>query len=90
MEFLPAIGQGALGVECIKNGEYNDYFKSLDNIEVRYTVEAERSFMKALNGGCHSLIGAYSELRNDDIYMIGTYMVNDKIVKNFVKFFFNR
>lgn len=80
-EFLPAVGQGALGIECVKNGEYNAYFKALDNKEVRYTVEAERSFMRALNGGCHTLIGAYSELQGNEIYMIGTFMVGDKIVK---------
>lgn len=80
-DFLPAVGQGALGIECVKDGEYNSYFKALDSKEVRYTVEAERSFMKALNGGCHTLIGAYSEIQGNEIYMIGTFMVGDKIVK---------
>ena len=37
--------------------------------------------MRALNGSCHSLIGCYSEIINDDLYMIGTYEVNGKIVK---------
>lgn len=80
-EFLPAIGQGALGIEALKNGEYNNYLKSLDNKEVRTAVEAERSFMKELNGGCHSVIGVYSEIQNNDLYMIGTYDVGGKIIK---------
>ncbi|WP_270851758.1 hydroxymethylbilane synthase [Clostridium tertium] len=80
-EFLPAIGQGALGIEALKNGEYNNYFKKLDNKEVRIAVEAERSFMKKLNGGCHSVIGVYSEIKNDDLYMIGTFDVGGKIIK---------
>lgn len=79
--FLPAIGQGALGIECLKGGEFNNYFKALDSKEVRTTVEAERSFMKVLNGGCHSLIGAYSEVKDNDLYMIGTFTVNNRIVK---------
>lgn len=79
--FLPAIGQGALGIECLINGENNKFFKALDNKEVRVTVEAERSFMRALNGGCHTLIGAYSQVKGNDLYMIGTYSVNGKIVK---------
>ena len=33
--FLPAIGQGALGVEALEGGEYNSYLKKLDNNEVR-------------------------------------------------------
>lgn len=79
--FVPAVSQGALGIECLKNGEYNDYFKALDNKDVRITVEAERSFMRELNGGCHSLIGAYATLEGNDLYIIGTYEVNGAIVK---------
>lgn len=79
--FLPAIGQGALGIECLIGAETNKFFKALDNKKVRLTVEAERSFMKALNGGCHTLIGAYSQVKGNDLYMIGTFTVNGKIVK---------
>lgn len=79
--FVPAVSQGALGIECIKTSKYNNYFKELDNKDVRITVEAERSFMKELNGGCHSLIGAYARLQGNDIYIIGTYEVNGIIVK---------
>ena len=79
--FVPAVSQGALGIECLKNGEYNKYFRELDNKDVRVTVEAERSFMRELNCGCHSLIGAYATLDGNDIYIIGTYEVNGTIVK---------
>lgn len=80
--FLPAIGQGALGIEALENGEYNSCLKKLDNKEVRIAVEAERSFMKELNGGCHSVIGVYSEIKDNDLYMIGTFDIgNGKIVK---------
>ena len=79
--FVPAVSQGALGIECLKNGDYNDYFRKLDNIDVRITVGAERSFMRELNGGCHSLIGAYARLQGNDMYIIGTYEVNGIIVK---------
>ncbi|MDS0524257.1 hydroxymethylbilane synthase [Clostridium sp. SHJSY1] len=83
--FLPAIGQGALGVECLKSSKVKEYFKRLDSIETRIAVEAERSFMKALNGDCHSLIGAYTKLEGSDIYMIGAYEVNNKIVKKDIR-----
>ena len=79
--FVPAVSQGALGIECLKESEYNNYFKGLDNIDVRIAVEAERSFMRELNGGCHSLIGAYARLQGNDIYIVGTYEVNGTIVK---------
>lgn len=80
--FLPAIGQGALGIEALKNGEYNSYLKKLDNKEVRMAVEAERSFMKELNSGCHSVIGIYSEIKNNDLYLLGVFDIgNGNIVK---------
>ena len=79
--FLPAIGQGALGIEALEDGEYNLYLKKLDNKEVRVAVEAERSFMKELNGGCHTVIGVYSEIKDNDLYMIGTFDIGGKIVK---------
>lgn len=81
MEVLPAIGQGAIGIEVSKQCGYNAYFKQLDNKEVRIRVDAERSFMRALNGDCHSLIGCYTKIEGSDIYMMGTFMVNGKIVK---------
>ena len=80
-EFLPAVSQGAIGIECVKERENSKYFKKLDNSEARLTVEAERSFMKELNGDCHSLIGAYSEVNDDELYMIGIYELNGNIVK---------
>ena len=83
--FLPAIGQGALGIECLKESKYRDEFKALDCKKSRITVEAERSFMTALKGDCHSLIGAYSEIIDDELYMIGAYEVNGKIVRKEIK-----
>ncbi|EES48758.1 hydroxymethylbilane synthase [Clostridium botulinum] len=80
-EFLPAVSQGALGIECLKDGDANKYFEALIDAEATLTVEAERSFMKELQGDCHSLIGAYSEIKGDDLYMIGIYDIGGKIVK---------
>ncbi|WP_455812995.1 hydroxymethylbilane synthase, partial [Clostridium butyricum] len=54
---LPAVAQGALGVECLKISEAKGYFEALEDKNARLTVEAERSFMRALNGDCHSAIG---------------------------------
>ena len=80
-EFLPAVAQGALGIECLKSSEAKEYFKKLEDANAKLTVEAERSFMKKLNGDCHSLIGAYSEIQGNDLYMIGIYDVGGRIVK---------
>lgn len=80
-EFLPAVAQGALGIECLRISEAKKYFEKLEDSNARLTVEAERSFMKQLNGDCHSPIGVYSEIQGNDLYMIGIYDVSGKIVK---------
>lgn len=80
-EFLPAVAQGALGIECLKTSDAKEFFEKLEDSNAKLTVEAERSFMKRLNGDCHSLIGAYSEIQGNDLYMIGIYEVYGRIVK---------
>ena len=78
---LPAVAQGALGIECLKISEAKGDFEALEDKNARLTVEAERSFMRALNGDCHSAIGVYSEIQNNDLYMIGMFEVNGKLIK---------
>ncbi|MNN36783.1 Porphobilinogen deaminase [compost metagenome] len=60
---LPAVGQGALGIECRENDEEVRHLLSLYNDpETAITVAAERSFLGALNGGCQIPIGAFASL----------------------------
>ncbi|MBD8047338.1 MAG: hydroxymethylbilane synthase [Clostridium argentinense] len=80
-EMIPAIGQGALGIEIHESCKNKKVFTALDNYEVRVCVEAERSFMAALKGDCHSTIGAYATLKDDTITMIGIYEVDGKLVR---------
>lgn len=80
-EFIPAVAQGALGIECLKTSDAREVLKKLEDPNAKLTVEAERSFMKSLNGDCHSLIGAFSEIQGNDLYMIGIYDVGGRIVK---------
>ena len=80
-EFVPAIGQGALGIEALKTSSYNDILRSIEHHETRICVDAERSFMRRLNGGCHSPIGAYARLQNEDMYIQGVFEHNGKFIK---------
>ncbi|OOP74058.1 hydroxymethylbilane synthase [Clostridium beijerinckii] len=79
--FIPAVAQGALGIECLKTSCAKKYFEKMEDSNAKLTVEAERSFMRMLNGDCHSLIGAYSEIQGNDLYMIGIYDIGGRIVK---------
>lgn len=52
-QLLPAVGQGALGIEC-REDDYNllVLLAALEDRDTRVCVNAERAFMKTLEGGC--------------------------------------
>lgn len=80
-EMVPAIGQGALGIEILKENIEVRNLIELDDRETRICVEAERSFMRTLKGGCHTCIGAYAKIQGSTITMIGIFPINGKIIK---------
>src|ERR671933_315144 len=56
---LPAVGQGALGLECRADDRAAlDLVRQLDDAPTRQAVLAERSLLRALGGGCQVPIGA--------------------------------
>jgi hydroxymethylbilane synthase len=60
---LPAIGQGAIGVECRVNDEaVNNLIAPLNHPETSLCVRAERAFLKRLEGGCQVPIAAYARI----------------------------
>lgn len=60
---LPAVGQGALGLEIRENDqEIRDVVSKLDHLESRHAISAERALMKALEGGCQVPIGALANI----------------------------
>lgn len=60
---LPAIGQGAVGIECRVDDEFiNNLIAPLNHTETSICVRAERAFLKKLEGGCQVPIAAYARL----------------------------
>lgn len=59
--FIPAVGQGALGIEC-RQGDSGlmELLRLINDPETEQCVRAERSFLARLNGGCQVPIGAYA------------------------------
>lgn len=71
-EFVPAVGQGALGIECrAKDEGVLELLHKLEDRETRVCVEAERGFLAGLNGGCQVPIGAHAQLEQDNIILDG-------------------
>jgi hydroxymethylbilane synthase len=60
---LPAIGQGAIGIECRIDDEFiNNLIAPLNHTETFICVKAERAFLKRLGGGCQVPIAAHAIL----------------------------
>lgn len=58
---VPAVGQGALGIECrTDDREIRALLAKLNDRDSELAVAAERGFLARLNGGCQVPIGAYA------------------------------
>jgi hydroxymethylbilane synthase len=60
--FLPAVGQGALGLETRWEGEIRSLVAALDDATSHAAVIAERAFLADLQGGCLAPIGAFGQI----------------------------
>jgi len=69
-EILPAVGQGALGLETRKdNFKINEILHSLHDENTYIAVSAERALLKTLEGGCQVPIGAFAEIKSNGLYL---------------------
>lgn len=71
-EMLPAVGQGALGVETRADDEEAiRLVRGLDHAETRAACEAERAFLRSLGGGCQVPIAAHASVRGGALRLEG-------------------
>jgi len=69
---LPAIGQGAIGIECrVNDVETNELLRALHDDETGVCVCAERAMNARLKGGCQVPIAGFAELKNNQLVMRG-------------------
>lgn len=69
---LPAIGQGAIGIECRKDdAETNKMIAALNHDETHICVTAERACLTKLEGGCQVPIAAHAVLDGKRLSMRG-------------------
>ena len=68
--FLPAVGQGAIAVECrLRDNEIGELLASLDHAETRTAIIAERALLAALHGGCQVPLGAWARVARGELIM---------------------
>ena len=69
---LPAIGQGAIGIECRTDDQrVHDYLKVLHDETTSIRVRAERAMNLRLNGGCQVPIAGFAEIHDNRLYLRG-------------------
>ena len=69
---LPAVGQGAVGVQCrLDDDETTALLAPLDHPATHLRVRAERAVNAELGGGCHVPIGAYAEIEGEQLSLRG-------------------
>ncbi len=69
-ESLPAVGQGAVGIECrLDDDVTRALLAPLNHRETEIRVRAERAMNTRLEGGCQVPIGSYAELTGDELWL---------------------
>lgn len=69
-DLLPAVGQGALGIEIREDNIFAEKtIQSIHHKETYLAVLAERSLLKSLEGGCQVPIGAFAEMKSNGLYL---------------------
>ena len=79
---IPAMGQGALGIETNKDSEIIELVKKLDDKATRIATTIEREFVKELNLGCHAPVGIKAKLLDDGRIKVKAILLKgDKLIR---------
>ncbi|MGH9683889.1 MAG: hydroxymethylbilane synthase [Candidatus Acidiferrales bacterium] len=75
---LPAVGQGALGIETRADDRATtELMRALDDTDTRSTVTAERALLRELEGGCQVPLGAFATLANGELHLVAGVFSSD-------------
>jgi hydroxymethylbilane synthase len=77
-ESLPAVGQGALAIECRSDRpEVIAAMRPLVDPDTTLATTAERAFSRALSGSCHTPLAAHAVFRHDELWLRGLLASRD-------------
>ena len=69
-DMLPAVGQGAVGIEVRQSDLKNLSFISQFSCNKTYVcVSCERGVLRALGGSCHTPVGVYAMYENGEVHL---------------------
>ena len=65
-QFVPAVGQGAIALETLENRrDMADLARSVDHVQTRAAVTAERAFLATIRGGCSAPTSAHATVNGN-------------------------
>jgi len=77
-QMLPAIGQGAIALQCKKDDQKTlNILKKINDQETYYCIQAERALLEAIGGDCDTAIGGLAKLSNEKISLKSQLFSND-------------
>lgn len=77
-EMLPAVAQGALGIECREdNTPIREILNAITHTPSQQCTAAEREMLAVLDGSCRTPIAGYAELRNESLHLRGMVIAPD-------------
>ena len=75
---LPAVGQGALGLEVRANDDFTRHAVSqLNDEDTMHTTKAERMLLASLRGGCMAPVAARAQVRQNQVEMDAVVLSSD-------------
>ena len=70
-EMLPAVAQGAVGIEHLRSEKMEEFLAPLNDSVSKKRVEAERAFLRELDGSCRTPIGGLAQKHNEEFKFMG-------------------
>jgi hydroxymethylbilane synthase len=75
---VPAVGQGALGIETRADDTFAiEAVSQLDHLETRYACTAERALLRSLGGGCQLPIAGHAHVEDGKLNLVGLVATPD-------------
>lgn len=75
---FPAVGQGALGIECrVEDETTNEILALLNDLETAAATKAERALLHELQAGCHAPVGAATQVSEGELRLEGVVLSAD-------------
>ena len=77
-EMLPAASQGAIGIDCLAGrADVRAAVTAINHAETFACVMAERAFLDALSGNCHSPVAALAVMKDGSVRLTGQILSDD-------------